>query len=151
MRAHRGGRVLFITVLVAVLGGGLVALLLLNTLSAQDAFKIQTLQASASSLADTEQALSLQVQSVAAPANLAAAAAKLGMVAAGPPGFFHLSGGRILAVLEPAPVAPPPPPPAPPAKSHPKVKTKAAAKKAAPRATPAPRPSKSPAGTATGR
>lgn len=140
----------FITVLVGVLGGGLVALLLLNTIAAQDAFKIHTLRARAAALADTEQALSLQLQTSSAPGSLAAAAARLGMVPAGPPAFLPLSGGRILAVLTAAvPPAPPPAPPPPTASPAPRSK---AAPPAAKAKSPVvhPHPAKSPA-AASGR
>lgn len=100
---ERRGRIAFALLLATVLGSGLVALLLLNTLSAQDAFRIGAQSAKLTQLSDTEQALRQQVQAASAPGALAADAARLGMVAAVPGPYVSLPGGALRALLEPAP------------------------------------------------
>ncbi|MHB2022242.1 MAG: hypothetical protein ACYCO3_02755 [Mycobacteriales bacterium] len=102
--ANRRGRIAFALLLATILGGGLVSLLLLNTLSAQDAFRLAAQNTKLTQLDDTEQALRLQLQTVSSPAALAADAARLGMVAAVPGPVQSVHGGELRALLVPAPV-----------------------------------------------
>jgi hypothetical protein len=140
----RSPRLPFVIVVVGVLAVGLLGLLLLNTLAAQDAFRLHDLQRQATRLVDQEQALRITVERDAAPGTLAARAAALGMVPTANPTFIRLKDGRVLGVAVAAP--PPPPPPAPAAKSATKPGAKAAAKPAAkPGAKPAAKPTKPPA------
>jgi hypothetical protein len=74
--------------IVGLLGLGLLALLLLNTASAQDAFRLSDLQRQSKVLADQEQTLSRQAADLSDPASLAAAAGKLGMVPGAVPIFL---------------------------------------------------------------
>jgi len=78
----------FVLLIVALLGLGLLALLLLNTASAQDAFRLSDLQRQSKALADQEQTLSQQAADLSDPANVAAAADRLGMVAGAVPIFL---------------------------------------------------------------
>ena len=98
----------FAVVLVVVLAGGLLGLLLLNTLVAQQSFALHDLGAMDRQLAQQEQDLTRQVQDLEAPSSLAARAAALHMVPSGPPAFLRLSDGKVLGVPQPG-VAPVPP------------------------------------------
>ena len=101
----------FAVVLVVLLGGGLLGLLLLNTLVAQQSFSMHDLGAKDKALQQREQDLSSQVQALEAPASLAARAAALHMVPSGPPAFLRLSDGKVLGDPRPgvAPVVVKPP------------------------------------------
>jgi hypothetical protein len=101
----------FLIVVVAMLAAGLLGLLALNTLLAQDAFRLHELQASGKALDEREQALEKEVEALQAPASLAARATALGMVPGGPPAFLRLPDGSLLGQADPetpeAPVVPP--------------------------------------------
>ena len=98
----------FVVVVVALLAGGLLGLLLLNTLVAQESFALHDLNKQGKALEQREQELGRQVQALQAPAALAAQAQHLGMVPGGPPAFLRLADGRVLGKPMPG-VAPPPP------------------------------------------
>jgi hypothetical protein len=114
----RARRAPFVALLLGILLAGLLGLLLLNTASAQDAFRLHRLQASAAAAADERQALSDQVNRLTGPAALAARAQQLGMIPGGPPEFWKPGqplppGARVvdgLVVLGPPGGAPPPRP-----------------------------------------
>lgn len=103
-------RVPFVLLVLAVLGVGLVGLLLLNTSLQQGSFAIHDLQRQTSLLADRQGELERKVAVLQAPENLAARAVKLGMVPNPNPAFLRLSDGKILGDPEPAkaPVKPKP-------------------------------------------
>ncbi|MCU1600869.1 MAG: hypothetical protein JWO22_1578, partial [Frankiales bacterium] len=86
----------FVVVLVTLLVGGLLGLLLLNTLVAQQSFAIHDLAAKDKVLAQQEQDVARQVQGLQTPASLAARAAALKMVPSGPPAFLRLADGKVL-------------------------------------------------------
>ena len=108
----------FVLVVVLILVSGLLGLLALNTVLAQDAFTLHSLQVSSRVLADREQALQRQVADLQSPQSLAARATRLGMVQGGPPAFLLLPDGKVLGAPAPgaaplpititAPVAAPP-------------------------------------------
>ena len=98
----------FAVVLVVVLAGGLLGLLLLNTLVAQQSFALHDLGKQDRQLAQQEQDLTRDVQDLEAPASLASRAAALHMVPSGSPAFLRLSDGKVLGVAQPG-VAPAPP------------------------------------------
>ncbi len=102
----------FVSMVVAVLAAGLLALLGLNTVLAQGSFRQHALQVQAKQLADREQDLQHQVDALQAPAALAAAAQAQGMVPAGPPAFLRLPDGAVLGQATPATAPPAPPSPA---------------------------------------
>src|SRR3954447_14908071 len=79
----------FVALVLGILLARLLGLLLLHTVSAQDAFRLHRLQTSAAAVADERQALSEQVDRLTGPAGLAARAAQLGMVPGGPPQFWR--------------------------------------------------------------
>jgi hypothetical protein len=104
-RRSQAAKAPFVAVVVLILGAGLLGLLLLNTVLAQDAFRLHALQVEGRALADTEQALQRQVSDVQSPQTLAARAAALGMVPGGPPAFLRLSDGKVLGKAVPAPAS----------------------------------------------
>jgi hypothetical protein len=95
-RRSQAARTPFAVVLVVLLVGGLLGLLLLNTLVAQDSFALHDLAAQSRALQLREQQLAGQVQAVQAPARLAERATALGMVPGGPPAFLRLTDGKVL-------------------------------------------------------
>jgi hypothetical protein len=114
----------------AILVTGLVTLLLLHTMAAQDAFRLASLEQQSSALDDTEEQLAVANEQAAAPSVLGAHARTLGMVPTGSIAYVELHHhGRIVGVVQAAP--PPPPPPAP--SPSPSPTASAAAKKTAER------------------
>jgi hypothetical protein len=113
----------------AILSAGLVALLLLHTMAAQDAFRLQALQKASAALDDTEEQLAVANQQQEAPAALGARARALGMVPTGSIAYVDLHHhGKVVGVVQAA--APPPPPPAPSASPSPSPSASAATKSA---------------------
>lgn len=105
------GRLPFALLVGGILASGLVVLLMLHTLAAQDAFRLHDLQSRQADLTDVQQELSLAVQQQESPRALAARARALGMVPTGSIAFVEVrKRGKIVGVVEPAP---PPAPPAP--------------------------------------
>ena len=93
----------------AILAAGLVTLLLLHTMAAQDAFRLEALQQRSAELDDVEEQLAVAEQQQQAPAALAARARSLGMVPTGSIAYVDLHRhGKIVGVVKAA--APPPPP-----------------------------------------
>ncbi len=114
----RARRAPFVVLVLVILAGGLVGLLLLNTASAQDAFRLHALQSQAASLSQEDDALANSTDGLDDPARLAQRAAQLGLVAGGPP-IFLLPGqplpkgairmGNLAYIPAPIPVTPPTP------------------------------------------
>ena len=102
------GRVPFVLAVAGVLAIGLVSLLLLHTLAAQDAFTVHKLTYRSAALADQEQALTIANEQAQAPSSLALRASGIGMVPAQSLKVTRLHG-RAVVLLS----APKPPPPAP--------------------------------------
>ena len=92
----------FVAVVVSILVAGLLGLLVLNTALAKDSFAVHTLSQDGRALADREQSLSREVEALRSPQALAAKAAELGMVQAGPPAFLRLPDGAVLGAAGPA-------------------------------------------------
>jgi len=90
-------RTRFFFLVVALLGGGLLCLLLVNTILATGAFKITALQQGNVALAQREQSLQAQVAAEEAPSALAKRARALGMVAPPLVHFLDLKTGRIIS------------------------------------------------------
>jgi hypothetical protein len=115
----RPARAPFILLVLGLLLAGMVSLLLLNTALAEGSFVVQELQQRATELADDEATLAQEVAVAESPAELAARAADLGMVATTSPAFLRLSDGAILGTPVPAEAPAPPQPPADPAAEAP--------------------------------
>jgi hypothetical protein len=97
-----------------LVGLGLVGLLVLNTVVAQDAFTLHDLDRNAATLAEREQLLRQEVAALEAPAAVADRATKIGLVQAGDPVFLAadgtMLGNPVAATAAPAPPAPKPAP-----------------------------------------
>jgi hypothetical protein len=97
---------------IALLGAGLLALLMLNISIGKGAYELTGLQRQQRQLTVEQQALAEQVEAFGAPQELARRARELGMVPAPHTAFLTLPGGSIEG--EPAvAVAPPKPKPKP--------------------------------------
>jgi hypothetical protein len=81
----------FATFLTIVGLSGFLALLVINTLLAQDAFTLSNLKSEAKSVADQRDAINREIDTHAAPEKLAAAAAALGMRPSETPVFLNLA------------------------------------------------------------
>ena len=80
----------FAIFLSAIAGIGLLILLAVHILLAQDAFTLAELKAEAKAVADQREAINRQIESVSSPAALAAQAEALGMRASESPVFLNL-------------------------------------------------------------
>jgi hypothetical protein len=96
------GNAVFAVVCMALLVGGLFALLMLNTAMAEGSFTLHRLQATSGELTDAGEALTAAIDAQRSPANLAARANRLGMVPADTAAFLRLSDGKVLGVASPA-------------------------------------------------
>jgi hypothetical protein len=105
-RSATAGRLPFVVAVGAVLAAGLVSLLLLHTLAAQDAFTLHALARSSATLADQEQALALANQQAQAPTRLAEQARTLGMVPATSIAVTRLHGRPVAVLRAPNVVVP---------------------------------------------
>ena len=112
----------------ALLAAGLIGSLMLNTITAQNAFVIHDLQKEVAIIGATEQALAQRDAQLESPAALAARAGRLGMVPSGSPVFLRLRDGRVLGTPLPA-----------------KAEPRAVAKLSAPTTPSAPTPASAPA------
>ena len=85
---------MFVAVVAGLLVVGLATLLALNTLLAQDAFVLSTLEQRNAELAVAEEALAAQVAAEEDPNRLAARARAMGMMPSGPPTFITVPDGK---------------------------------------------------------
>jgi hypothetical protein len=81
----------FATFVTSVLGVGLIALLIINTLLAQDAFILSQLKLEAKHVADQRDAVNRTIDRYASPSALASKAAALGMKPSENPVFLNLA------------------------------------------------------------
>lgn len=95
-RATTARRAPFVVLIFALLGGGLVGLLMFNTNMQQASFHVTRLQQQATALTAEQQALDMQLERLRDPQRLARAGRQLGMVAPPEPAFVRLSDGRVL-------------------------------------------------------
>jgi hypothetical protein len=92
----------FIVFVIAVLGVGLVGLLLLNTSLQSRAFEVSSLQKSTAALADQQSELEQKAADLSAPESVAGRAVEFGMVPNPNPVFLRLSDGKVLGSPVPA-------------------------------------------------
>jgi uncharacterized protein HemX len=85
----------FVFLVVGLLGGGLLCLLMINTILATGAFQITALQQGNVTLAQREQALQSQVAAEESPGSLAQRATSLGMHVQPLLHFLNLKAGRL--------------------------------------------------------
>lgn len=108
--AGRRSVIPFAIVVLAVLGLGLVLLLMINTALDQGAFTLQSAQQRGTQLTDEEQQLQLQLSATTAPGALASEASALGMVPNPQPAFLNPADGTVLGSPTPAPTTAKPTP-----------------------------------------
>ncbi|MFJ8016652.1 hypothetical protein [Streptomyces sp. NPDC096339] len=110
--ARQGGqaaRTPFVLLVVALLAGGLISLLLLNSALNEGSFQLSKLKKETTALTDEEQALQRDVDGYSAPDALQRRAQELGLVPGGSPVFIGADG----KVAGTAAEAEPPPAPSP--------------------------------------
>lgn len=92
------GSGLFAALCVALLLGGFVGVLLLNTAMAKGSYTMRDLQLRSDELADTRDDLRHALDAVSGPGPLAREARSLGMVPAETAAFLRLSDGKVVGV-----------------------------------------------------
>jgi hypothetical protein len=81
----------FFAVFVSIVGAlGLLLLLFINTLLAQDAFKLSELKAEAKLVSDQREAIAREIDAISSPEALAQKATELGMKPSKVPNFLEL-------------------------------------------------------------
>ncbi|MFJ3978982.1 hypothetical protein [Streptomyces sp. NPDC090021] len=115
-RPRPGGqaaRMPFVLLVVALLAGGLISLLLLNSALNEGSFQLSRLKKETTALTDEEQALQRDVDAYSAPDALQRRARELGLVPGGSPVFIgadgKVSGSVSVAEAPPSPTPTPPP------------------------------------------
>ena len=92
------GNGVFLALCVALLLGGFVGVLMLNTAMAKGSYTMRDLQQRSDELADTQDALQHTLDGLSGPGPLAQRARALCMVPAATPAFLRLSDGKVLGV-----------------------------------------------------
>jgi hypothetical protein len=87
----------FILFVLGLLGGGLVCLLVINTVLASGSYQINTLQQAETARQEQVQVLQQQVDADSAPSVIASRARQLGMVSPPLIKFLNLHTGRIVS------------------------------------------------------
>ncbi len=95
-RRVRAPRAPFAVLVLAILGAGVVGLLVFNTQMQQASFYATDLQKQADDLASRSQSLDMELDRLRDPQRLAQAGKELGMVAPSVPAFVNLSDGRVV-------------------------------------------------------
>lgn len=95
-KADRKTFVIFLSIIGAV---GLLMLLAINTMLAQDAFELHRLQVQATTLSDQREALMRQIDLASSPEELAARATAEGMVPSQSPRFLSLNSSTLNSVV----------------------------------------------------
>ncbi|GGZ66591.1 hypothetical protein GCM10010371_28070 [Streptomyces subrutilus] len=140
----QAARMPFVLLVVALLGGGLISLLLLNSALNEGSFQLSRLKKETTALTDEEQALQRDVDGYSAPDALQRRAQELGLVPGGSPVFIG-PDGKVTGTAAAA-EAPPPPSPAPTPSGPAAPPATAAGTPGAPSGTPAaPAPGQAPA------
>jgi hypothetical protein len=88
----QAARTPFVLLVVVLLGGGLIALLMLNSALNAGSFRLNDLKKQTTGLTEEEQALQRDVDAYAAPEALQRRARELGMVPGGDPAFLNPDG-----------------------------------------------------------
>lgn len=92
----------FVILVIVVVVAGVMGILMLNTRINQNAFRLAALREEQTKLDLRQQQLEQQIAQYESPGNLAAAAAKLGLVEPGSPAFIVLPDGKVIGVPRPA-------------------------------------------------
>lgn len=144
-RGATAARTPFVILIVTLLGGGLIALLLLNSAVNSDSFKLDKLEKETTGYTDEQQQLQQEVNGYGAPGELERRARELGMVPGGNPAFLG-PDGSVHGSPQRATAPPPPPKPATTAPATPPAGSTTSATSPATTAPPATTP---PAATTT--
>ena len=91
----------FIALVVAVVVAGVLGILLINTKTAENSFRIDSLQKQQAKLDAQQQALENEIADNNSPGSLDAAARRLGLVKAENPAYIRMPDGRVFGVLTP--------------------------------------------------
>jgi cell division protein FtsL len=100
--SSRARKAPFVVVVLALVGMGLVGLILMSTVLQGQSFEIAKLQTQVDTLETRQQALSRQVDRLQAPSSIASHALWLGMVPNANPVFLRLSDGKVVGKAKPA-------------------------------------------------
>jgi hypothetical protein len=92
----------FLALCVALLLGGFVGVLMLNTAMAKGSYTMRDLQRQSDTLTDQQDSLRHTIDSLSGPGPLAQRAKGLGMVPAETAAFLRLSDGKVLGVAQKA-------------------------------------------------
>jgi hypothetical protein len=92
----------FVGLILAVVVGGVLGVLVVNTKINENAIRLDKLQRQQSTLDLQEEQLDKQIADAETPGSLMAEARKLGLVESGPPAFLRLPDGRVIGVPQPA-------------------------------------------------
>lgn len=99
---QRARKAPFVVVLLAVLGLGLVGLIVMSTLMQAQSFRLSELSGEAESLRIERQALERELQELQSPQSLASKAGEERMVPPATPVFLRLSDGAVIGHPVPA-------------------------------------------------
>ncbi|AGL15522.1 hypothetical protein L083_2012 [Actinoplanes sp. N902-109] len=91
----------FIALVSGVVVVGVLGILLINTKTAENSFKLDSLQKQQSTLDTQQQSLENEIAARNMPGNLDAAARALGLVKADSPAYIRLPDGKIIGVMTP--------------------------------------------------
>jgi hypothetical protein len=91
----------FIALVVAVVVAGVLGILMINTKTAENAFRIDTLEKQQTKLDSQQQELQKQIDANNSPGNLDAIARKLGLVKADNPAYIRLPDGKVFGIMKP--------------------------------------------------
>ena len=99
---HRARRTPFVVVLLAVVGSGLVGLILISTAMQAQTFELAELTAEARELETAQEALQREVSELESPEHLGPLAVARGMVPSQTPVYLQLSDGTVKGSPKPA-------------------------------------------------
>lgn len=91
----------FIAVVILLVVAGVIGILLINTRTNENSFKLSRLQDQQAALDNQQQNLENQIAGYESTGNLDAAARRLGLVKAGTPAYIRLPDGRVIGVPKP--------------------------------------------------
>jgi hypothetical protein len=101
-----GPRAPFVALVLALVIGGVLGILVVNTKIAENSFRLDRLTRQQATLDVRQQQLEREIAAAEAPGSLRAAARKLGLVEAGQPAYIRLQDGKVIGVPTPAGGAP---------------------------------------------
>jgi hypothetical protein len=97
-----GPRAPFVALVLALVIGGVLGILVVNTKIAENSFRLDRLTKQQAALDIQQQQLEREIADAAAPGSLQAAARKLGLVEAGTPAYIRLQDGKVIGIPTPA-------------------------------------------------